>query len=74
MKELLEKLHFRYVPQENTDAWVKTYRRFKLWIAYHSKGIYVSSIEVLNIEVSLPALEHEQMMKWVEIFDKENTL
>ena len=74
MIELLAQLNFKYVPQEETDAWVKTYRGFKLWIALHSSGLYVSSITTTKLEISLPELEEAHMMQWIKIFNKQNIL
>lgn len=70
MKELLQSLNFKNIPQHGVDAWSKIYNGFILFIVAAPTGVFLASITVGKVEISLPQLINDN---WVSYFDKENT-
>mgnify|MGYP000895494302 FL=1 len=70
MKDLLEKLGFKFIPQDGVEAWSKLYKGFLLFVAkVPKKHTYIACIKVLNLEIAIPGFIDN---KWMYDFDKEN--
>lgn len=65
---MLNKLGFRYIPNQGVDVWVKTYGCFSLYVA-ESKTSMTTLIKVGENEISIP-----QRKKEIKIDDFDKTI
>jgi hypothetical protein len=72
MKQTLNELDFKYIPQKGVECWSKMYKGFILFIAKSPKDdTYLASITIGKIEISIPNTIDDV---WCCEFDSQNSL
>lgn len=69
MKDFMNELGFKYIPQEGVDAWSKIYKGFVLFILIAPNGRMLGSICIKKLEISLPIIIDKN---WIIEFNNLN--